>query len=177
MCRRGEDIDVVQVPVMQQVPPGDLTASCPVEMRWKMLPIDMCIAELVRALNASGHSTTSACCGHGEAPGVIGLADGRALLVVETTDGESLGDLATASRYAGARVVYSKDFSMEVAKRDAIVRAMRAAGGNTTEASRLLGVSPKTVRTSMRLVEKEKYDAERERRERYREDRSGEPDK
>lgn len=94
MCRRGENIDVTYVPVMRQVEIGDKTAHCWAEVRWKMMPIDMCIAELVRVLNASGHSTTSACCGHGEAPGVIGLADGRALLVVTTMDHEPLGDLA-----------------------------------------------------------------------------------
>lgn len=87
MCRRGESVDVTMVPVM--VSPGNFAA----EVRWKMLPIDECIAELVRALNAAGHPTTAACCGHGDEPGIIGLADGRALVVIDT-EGRPLGNIA-----------------------------------------------------------------------------------
>lgn len=92
MCERGEDRDITMVPCLQQVhPDGDEPKAL---MRWWMLPIDDCIAEIVRALNASGHSTTTACCGHGDVPGIIGLADGRALVIVTPECGEPLGDLA-----------------------------------------------------------------------------------
>jgi cell division protein FtsB len=88
MCRRGENVDVEMVPVMVRRG-GDFATG----LHWKHLPIDQCISELVRALNASGHPTTTACCGHGDAPGVIGLLDGRALVVVDAGD-RPLGNIA-----------------------------------------------------------------------------------
>ena len=87
MCRRGENVDVTMVPVMRKRHGDDAT------IRWFYMPIDQCIAELVRALNAAGHPTTAACCGHGGAPGIIGLQDGRALVVIDAGD-RPLGDIA-----------------------------------------------------------------------------------
>ena len=49
---------------------------------------DPCIAPLVRALNAGGVATSWSCCGHGHRPGVIGLADGRQLVIAP--DAETL---------------------------------------------------------------------------------------
>ena len=88
MCRRGENIDVTMVPVMRHRG-GDFEA----EILWKYLPIDQCIAELVRALNAAAHPTTAACCGHGETPGIIGLEDGRALVIIDAGE-RPLGNIA-----------------------------------------------------------------------------------
>lgn len=45
-------------------------------------PVDPCIAPLVQVLNDGGMLTTSSCCGHGQRPGTITLADGRELLVM-----------------------------------------------------------------------------------------------
>ena len=43
------------------------------------IPVDSCIAPLVQALNDAEIETTGSCCGHGEADGLISLADGRVL--------------------------------------------------------------------------------------------------
>jgi len=39
--------------------------------------IDLCIADIVAALNAANIVTVSSCCGHGKINGIISLADGR----------------------------------------------------------------------------------------------------
>jgi len=43
--------------------------------------VDRCIASLVRALNDGGVKTVASCCGHGNRPGNIALADGRELII------------------------------------------------------------------------------------------------
>lgn len=45
------------------------------------IPIDACIADLVKALNDGGVPTRCSCCGHGKGQGRIDLVDGRVLLV------------------------------------------------------------------------------------------------
>lgn len=50
-------------------------------VKWKKMPIDSCIASLVRALQAGGINMKASCCGHNRIPGVITLDDGRDLLV------------------------------------------------------------------------------------------------
>jgi hypothetical protein len=42
---------------------------------------DPCLEPLVRALNEGGVPTVASCCGHGQQPGNIALADGRQLLI------------------------------------------------------------------------------------------------
>lgn len=53
-------------------------------------PIDACIAEQVRALNAEGRLTANSCCGHGRPGGEIIMHDGTTIPVrpenVEATD-------------------------------------------------------------------------------------------
>lgn len=44
---------------------------------------DPCIASLVAALNYGGIETVASCCGHGQRPGNIVLADGRFLTITE----------------------------------------------------------------------------------------------
>ena len=44
--------------------------------------IDSCIYPLVAALNKEGFTTVACCCGHGQRPGTIALADGRELLIL-----------------------------------------------------------------------------------------------
>ena len=48
--------------------------------------VDYCIAALVRALNGAGFITVASCCGHGNRPGNIALADGRELIIVKDYD-------------------------------------------------------------------------------------------
>lgn len=43
---------------------------------------DPCIAPLIDALNARGLPTVWSCCGHGNRPGMVGLTDGRQLMVL-----------------------------------------------------------------------------------------------
>ena len=45
------------------------------------VPIDKCIAPIVRALNDAGIETVESCCGHGES-GSIDLKDGRRIVVL-----------------------------------------------------------------------------------------------
>lgn len=48
----------------------------------KPVGVDACIAPLVHALNShAGVTTIASCCGHGNRPGSIILADGRELIV------------------------------------------------------------------------------------------------
>lgn len=47
----------------------------------KQVHVDPCIQLLVQALNNAGVLTTNSCCGHGQRPGWIALADGRHVLI------------------------------------------------------------------------------------------------
>lgn len=49
--------------------------------RNRVVGVDLCIADIVAALNAGNLDTLSSCCGHSKCPGSIGLADGRWLLI------------------------------------------------------------------------------------------------
>lgn len=51
------------------------------QFRWAIKGVDACIADLVQALNSAGIYTANSCCGHGKAPGVIFLHDGRVLMI------------------------------------------------------------------------------------------------
>ena len=73
MCGKGEQ-SLVNVKI-----PADLS-STGVE-KWKLVGIDSCIASLVAALQQAGIDMRGSCCGHGEMPGRIDLADGRSLLI------------------------------------------------------------------------------------------------
>lgn len=82
MCKEG-----VTRPVRVKVP-ADL--SCTGKERWKDAKIDVCIAELVEALQRSGIDMRGSCCGHGKAVGTILLQDGRILII--TADDRFLAD-------------------------------------------------------------------------------------
>lgn len=71
MCKRGD---------MVSVPQSDLPAYAGND---DMVLIDRCITPMVLALNRAGIVTISSCCGHGEGPGEIMLADGRKLSIDE----------------------------------------------------------------------------------------------
>lgn len=47
----------------------------------RIVAVDWCIHHIVAALNAGGVKTVACCCGHGQIPGRIDLADGRVLTI------------------------------------------------------------------------------------------------
>lgn len=47
---------------------------------------DPCIAKLVDALNTAGLNTEWSCCGHGHQPPMVGLRDGRQVVVLPDTE-------------------------------------------------------------------------------------------
>lgn len=57
--------------------------SCTGKERLAAVPVDACLVDLVRRLNAGAEKpvTAGSCCGHGRAPGSIRLADGRDLII------------------------------------------------------------------------------------------------
>lgn len=62
-------------------PCGNYLCQIPMPIRGRRCDIDICISDLVAALNAANLVTTWSCCGHGETTGVIGLDDGRHLII------------------------------------------------------------------------------------------------
>lgn len=49
----------------------------------KLVGIDSCIYNIVKALNEGGVYTDACCCGHGKRPGDIILGDGRELIIAQ----------------------------------------------------------------------------------------------
>lgn len=47
----------------------------------RRIDVDLCVADIVAALNAAGIRTEMSCCGHGTMDGVVELSDGRSLSV------------------------------------------------------------------------------------------------
>ncbi len=45
---------------------------------------DACLASLIQALNEAGMRTVASCCGHGEHPPMIALADGREIFIARS---------------------------------------------------------------------------------------------
>ena len=45
--------------------------------------VDSCISDIVQALVMAGIWTIGSCCGHEKSPGVIGLEDGRTVMVFQ----------------------------------------------------------------------------------------------
>jgi hypothetical protein len=83
--------------VMADYPAGTPCPAC--GNRQMLMPIagrvrsiDYCIGHIVAALNAGGVETVASCCGHGDQPGTIILADGRELIIRR----DAYPDLATA---------------------------------------------------------------------------------
>lgn len=77
MCKWGECVPLLVVI------PAHLSHTGESRIAEKM--IDRCIAPIVKALNAGGIQTIASCCGHGKTAGEIVLADGRKLLVINST--------------------------------------------------------------------------------------------
>jgi hypothetical protein len=69
------------------------TVHCPAGFSGKnpnrqQVPVDACIADIVRALNEGGVLTIACCCGHGKGPGSVLLSDGRTITISSSSDHE-----------------------------------------------------------------------------------------
>ncbi len=60
---------------------GTYECSIPMPINGRRQDIDLCIADIIAALNAANILTVASCCGHGKQSGIISLADGRELMV------------------------------------------------------------------------------------------------
>jgi len=70
----------------------------------RKIPVDACIAPIVRALNEGGVPTAMSCCGHGEGDGFILLADGRTLTVLPPGAFKERGFQTMAERFDNRRI-------------------------------------------------------------------------
>ena len=71
MCQHGDTVNLLVVM------PAELSHTG--RARYRVVPVDRCIAARVARLNAAGLLTANSCCGHGKAPGSIFLHDGTEL--------------------------------------------------------------------------------------------------
>lgn len=60
-------------------PCGSYEHTIPTHARGRRVDVDICVADIVAALNAANITTTCSCCGHGKQPGMILFEDGREL--------------------------------------------------------------------------------------------------
>ena len=68
MCKWGTDTEVI--------------LCVPRKNGMETVKVDSCIAKIIQALNNFDIQTVASCCGHGNRPGNIALADGRELFIV-----------------------------------------------------------------------------------------------
>lgn len=61
---------------------GTYECQIPMPINGRRQDIDICIADIVAALNAANIVTVASCCGHGKISGSICLQDGRELSVI-----------------------------------------------------------------------------------------------
>ena len=73
MCEWGTSTD------MRVWVPADLSNTW--EARWRVMGVDSCISDIVRALQEGGINMRSSCCGHDKDFGNIILQDGRILSI------------------------------------------------------------------------------------------------
>jgi hypothetical protein len=62
---------------------GSYECQVPMPIKGRRADIDICIADIVAALNATNITTEASCCGHGKQPANIVLTDGRVLTIGE----------------------------------------------------------------------------------------------
>lgn len=62
---------------------GSYECAIPMPIRGRRQDVDLCIADLVAALNAANIVTVCSCCGHGKMKALISLEDGRQLEVCQ----------------------------------------------------------------------------------------------
>lgn len=73
-------------------PCGTYECQVPMPLRGRRQDVDVCVADIVAALNAAGVVTMASCCGHGEQDGSVALDDGRELIVrMPNTEGQTRG--------------------------------------------------------------------------------------
>ena len=60
-------------------PVGEYRCQVPMPITGRIRGIDICIADIVAALNAANIPTDASCCGHGEFIDAVILGDGRVL--------------------------------------------------------------------------------------------------
>ena len=60
---------------------GEYLCQVPMPINGRIRGIDICIADLVAALNAANIRTVASCCGHKKIDGRISLDDGREIII------------------------------------------------------------------------------------------------
>jgi len=60
---------------------GSYECQVPMPLRGRRQEVDLCIADIVAALNAANIITVASCCGHGKMDGNIMLEDGRIISI------------------------------------------------------------------------------------------------
>jgi hypothetical protein len=65
--------------------PGEYTCQVPMPINGRRCEIDLCVADIVAALNAANIRTVMSCCGHGQADGVVMLEDGLEIRIKKTS--------------------------------------------------------------------------------------------
>lgn len=73
MCKWGDTV-LVKVKIL-----GNLAFSG--KSYWINVPVDKCIAPIVKALQEAGINMLGSCCGHESGVGKIVLQDGRTLII------------------------------------------------------------------------------------------------
>lgn len=61
---------------------GEFECQVPMPINGRVQYIDLCIADIVAALNAVNIKTSASCCGHNKINGNIVLEDGRIITIV-----------------------------------------------------------------------------------------------
>ncbi len=65
---------------------GEFKCTAPTAIGGRRHDVDICIADIVAALNAAHIPTKASCCGHKKRPGSILLVDGREIQIKENQD-------------------------------------------------------------------------------------------
>lgn len=60
---------------------GSYEHQIPMPIKGRRRDVDLCIADILAALNAANILTVASCCGHGKQDGSIELEDGRTLTI------------------------------------------------------------------------------------------------
>lgn len=63
-------------------PYGKYLCQVPMPIQGRRQDVDICIADIIAALNAADITTTASCCGHGVRSGNIELYDGRTIIIL-----------------------------------------------------------------------------------------------
>jgi len=80
---------------------GTYDCQIPMPIKGRRRDIDICIADLVAALNAANIITDASCCGHGKIAGTILLEDGRCLNIYPSFESWDKWEMADANLNRG----------------------------------------------------------------------------